>query len=48
MTFGNHWSPRAQKIIEDIENDVSNILNREILEHMRSMFFHDIPDSLDG
>lgn len=40
----------AQKTIEDIEADVSNILNLETHEHMRSMFFCDIPDSssLDG
>lgn len=40
----------AQKTIEDIEADVSNILDRETLERMRSTFFHDVPDSscLDG
>jgi hypothetical protein len=38
----------AQKTIEEIETDVSHILNAETLEQMRSMFFHDIPDSLDG
>ncbi|KAF9244167.1 hypothetical protein BU15DRAFT_59503 [Melanogaster broomeanus] len=35
----------AQKTIEDIETDVSKILNRETIEHMRSMFFRDVLDS---
>ena len=36
---------KAQKTIEDIEADVSNILTPETLERMRSTFFHDILDS---